>query len=92
MRETCCPVINADREGEHSREWLVCEPDGDGRFTIPAEALGQLSANSAPGEDRWFASLTVHTATDTPEFEAPWGEPVRLRAHISEGGTIVLHH
>ncbi|MFT4975269.1 MAG: hypothetical protein ACI8S6_001156 [Myxococcota bacterium] len=84
-------IYNQDRKREHSGEWLVCWPEADGGFTVPAQALSQLTANEAAGGDRWFASVTVHTITDSPPFEAPWGEPVQLRAHISEGGMILLY-
>lgn len=84
-------LYNQDRNREFNNEWLVCWPEQDGRLTIPAEELAQLTANPSPQEDRWFAGLAVHTRTDSPAFEAPWGEPVQLRAHISEGGMLVLH-
>jgi hypothetical protein len=84
-------IYNQDREREFGNEWLVCWPDQDGQLTIPAEELALLTVNPSPDEDRWFAGLAVHTSTDSPAFEAPWGEPVQLRAHISEGGLLILH-
>lgn len=84
-------VYNQDEEHALPSEWVVCLPDQDGAFTLPADTLAELTVNPTEQEDRWFASVTVHTTTQSPAFETPWGEPVQLQAHVSEGGFVVFH-
>ena len=89
--EVLIKIYNQDLSGSANNEWLVCRPSEDGRFSIPSEDLAQLTANSSTEDPNWFASVTIHTTTESPSFTVPWGEPVQLRAHISEGGTVVLY-
>lgn len=84
-------LYNQDEEHELPSEWLVCLPEDDGAFTVSADELAALTVNPSEGEDRWYASVTVHSSTTTPPFETPWGEPVQLRAHVSEGGFVLFH-
>ncbi len=84
-------LYNQDDLREQENQWLVCLPDDDGRFRLGADDLAAMTANPDPADDRWAASLTVHTITESPPFDTPWGESVQINAHISEGGFISLH-
>jgi hypothetical protein len=71
-------------EGER---WLVCAPDQEGWFDIPAADLADLY-DGIEEPERWRTSLDVHSELAGREQETPWGELMQVRAHVSSGAPL----
>ncbi|MCB9777542.1 MAG: hypothetical protein H6742_03170 [Alphaproteobacteria bacterium] len=66
-------------------QWLVCAPDDLDAMRIPAASLGALTPDMGSDEAEWHTAIDVHATIATPEWETPWGRPVRVLATTSQG-------
>lgn len=81
---------NFDLEAKEPIEAVACLPDRDG-FLTPEEVLAQFEANPTPDAELYSLGFQVDSIYDSPGFETPWGQAVRVRSTVTEGGNIVLY-
>ena len=67
--------------------WLLCAPEEEGWFDVPAEALAELT-DGMDDPTAWHLSLDVHSEVAGRPQETPWGELLEVRAHVSSGAPL----
>lgn len=72
-----------------SDRWLVCWPEEEGWFDVPAEALEPL-LEGREDPALWTTHIDVHTEGAGAEQPTPWGRALQVRAHVSAGGGVTL--
>jgi hypothetical protein len=71
-------------------EAVVCLPAED-MFTTEATAFEMLEANPDPMTQEVLLGFQVDAVYDSPPFMTPWGQSVRVRSLVTEGGNIHLY-
>ena len=71
-------------------EAVVCLPAGD-VFTTQSAAFELLQANPDPMTQEVLLGFQVDAVYDSPPFMTPWGQSVRVRSLVTEGGNIHLY-
>lgn len=71
-------------------EAVVCLP-ADDAFTTQAEALQMMQANPDSFTQDFLLGFQVDAVYDSPPFKTPWGQSVRVRSVITEGGNVHLY-
>ena len=87
--EVLVKVYSQDMEGGPDR-WLVCAPVEEGWFELPAEDLERLTDGRLGDPERFHTHIDVHSEIRGEGTTTPWGELVRPRAHVSDGGPITF--
>jgi hypothetical protein len=87
--EILVKVYSQDLAGGQDR-WLVCAPLDEGWLELPAEELEWLTDGRLDDPERFHTHIDVHSEIRGEGTTTPWGELVRPRAHISDGGPITF--
>lgn len=82
-------LLHQDIERELGDRWLICQPDEEGWFDIPAADLAQL-AEGIDAPERWRTALDIHSEVQGRSQETPWGRLMAVRAHVSAGAPLDL--
>lgn len=82
-------VQNAEYKGQ-TYQWLYCMPDAEGTARISGQDLASLHFNAAGDEETVETYLDLHSVTDAPMWETPWGSSLQVRATVSDGGPVYL--
>lgn len=80
---------NAEYKGQ-SYQWLYCMPDAEGELQVPGTELARFHFNAASDEETVETQLDLHSVTDAPMWETPWGSSLQVRTTVSDGGPIYL--
>jgi hypothetical protein len=70
-------------------EALACSPT-DTRMVVGAQDWAQLEANDDEFDGVNLVGFQVDTVTNSPPFEAPWGQTISIRSTVSDGGDLHL--
>ena len=81
---------NHERDEQDPFEAVTCEPLGT-KMEIPPFVLNWLEANPGPEAETRRISFQMDTVYDSPPFFAPWGQTVRVRSTVSDGGDINMY-
>jgi len=70
-------------------EALACSPTQT-QMVLVAEDWAKLEANTDRYDDTNIVGIQVDTVTNSPPFEAPWGQTISIRSTVSDGGDLHL--
>ena len=82
-------IRNFDDERK-ALEGVVCLSDDD-QFTTPAMFFDDLQSNPDHDTENYSLGYQIDAVYNSPAFEAPWGQFVRVRSMITEGGNVHLY-
>ena len=86
---TMIQVQHQDEARVEPDRWLVCWPEEEGWFDVPAEDLALLM-EGRDDPSGWRSHVDVHTEVLGPSQVTPWGRTLQVRAHVSAGAGIDL--
>ncbi|HJN74315.1 MAG TPA: hypothetical protein QGF58_10320 [Myxococcota bacterium] len=91
LRDVKLFIRNYEHGGGPEFEALACDPPGDWS-EIRDDDLQSLTPNatSSAADAPLYAAFQVDAHYDSPEIELPWGQTMRIRSTITEGGTLHL--
>lgn len=87
--ETRVQIQHQDRTGEAPTRWLVCWPEEEGWFDVPADQLALL-VDGREDPAAWRTTVDVHTEVEGAPQLTPWGRTLQVKAHVSAGGGVQL--
>ena len=67
--------------------WLLCLPEEEGWFDVPASAVAALT-DGMDDPTAWHLSLDVHSEVAGRPQQTPWGELLQVQAHVSSGAPL----
>lgn len=88
--EVLVKLYGQDLTGGGPDRWVVCAPVEEGWLEVPAEDLGWLTDGRLGDPERFHTHIDVHSEIRGEGQLTPWGELVRPRAHVSDGGPITF--
>ena len=70
-------------------EALACSPT-DTEMIVLADDWAKLEANADRYDSTNVIGIQVDTVTNSPPFDAPWGQTISIRSTVSDGGDLHL--
>lgn len=87
--DTRVQLQHQDPTGAAPTRWLVCWPEEEGWFDVPAADLALL-VDGREDPAQWRTHIDVHTEVEGAPQLTPWGRTLQVRAHVSAGGGVHL--